>query len=90
MKKALILSASTFGLSAALSLTPVAVTPAAACQNWDDVARTCRDEVKSSIKEVFRSKPDEGTKRATSVGGAVRDCINCATDAIKNGVKKID
>lgn len=87
--KALIFSLSMLGLAGAASLSPVAVAPAAACQNWDDVKRACRDDVNSPVKDVFRTKPSEGTKRATTVGGAVKDCMDCALDVIRNGTKVI-
>lgn len=70
-------------LLAAIVSTAMFVSAAsAACDANTSVAYNCFQEFKNAAPKVFRqeSEPD----RAQTVGEAVRNCWNCATETLSN------
>jgi hypothetical protein len=57
-------------------------TVAIRCDANSNVARNCYEEFKGAAQNVFRSESEPD--RAKSVGEAVRNCVNCATETLSN------
>ena len=52
------------------------------CDANSNVARNCLEEFKGALPNVFRSESEPD--RAKTVGEAVRNCWNCATETLSN------
>ena len=53
----------------------------------DNAVETVRDRVKDGAEKTIKNPNERG--RVREVKDTVKDCLQCASDAIKNGVDKI-